>query len=155
MSNKIEIYNQTRRKTLKRQTIGFAVWWGVITLMSMFPEIKQSRGIFIPLLIISLLGCAFWMVHLFRMQRTIKQMKKDPEIVEALNDEFYQHIRLKSFTYTFWVVILVQVLFIIANTFYPVSVESVLYMNILIGVITPVVLFLLFENGEQYDEKQA
>lgn len=155
MSSKVEIYNQKRRKALKRQTIGFALWWGFITLMSIYPEIKQFRAIYISLLIASLLGCVFWIVHLFRMQKTIKHMKKDPELAEALNDEFYQHIRLKSFTYTFWVVIVAQVLFILANTFYAVSAESVLYVNILIGVISPVVFFLLFENGQQYGEKQA
>jgi len=155
MSTKTEVYNKNRRRTLINLAAGFAVWWGTITLTSIFPDIRELTWLHMSLITLGLIGCVYWLIHLIRMQKVTKELKENPELSMALNDEFYQHIRFKSFTFAFFIMLLLQALLIIVNVFVSLSSASVLNINILAGVVTPIVTFLVLESGQDCEESQA
>lgn len=155
MPNKTEHYNKNRRRTLIGFAASFGVWWGTITLTSIFPSIKQITWLYIALPVIGIAAWLYWSIQLLKMQRVRKDMEKNPELCIALNDEFYQHLRLKSFTYAFFVVTLLQAFLLLASTFTVLEAGCVLKINILVVVLAPLISFILLDNEQQYEESKA
>ena len=155
MTNQTELYNQKRRKRLIRFTFGYGIWWGMITLTSIVPSIQHFNVLHMAIVVIELLGWAYWLVQLITLLRVQKELKENTEIGLALNDEFYTHIRHKSFKNSFFVLLIVQAFLLIVNLFIPVTADAILKINILIGVITPLVSFIILEDKQQYEESQA
>jgi|GEM_PF-3452507 len=155
MVNKTEHYNKNRRRTLIGFTVSFAIWWGTITLTSIFPSIKEIAWLYLSLTVIGIAGWIYWTIQLLKIERVKKDMKKDPELCVALNDEFYQHLRLKSFTYAFFVMTLLQAILLLINTFATMTAESILKINLLVVVLAPLITFILLENDQSYEESQA
>lgn len=155
MAGKTEFYNQKRRKRLIRFTVGYGIWWGMFTLTSIVPSVQHLYILNIITLGIELLGWAYWSAQLIGLIRAQKELKENVEIGLALNDEFYSYIRHKSFKFSFFVLLIVQALLLIINMFVPVIADVVLKINILIGVIVPLVSFIILEDKQQYEEGQA
>ncbi len=107
------------------------------------------------IVVIELLGWAYWLVQLIGLIKAQKELKKNEEIGLALNDEFYTHIRHESFKNSFFVLLIIQAFLLIVNLFVPVNADAILKINILIGVIAPLVSFIILEDKQQYEESQA
>lgn len=155
MTTKTELYNQKRRKRLIHFTVGYGIWWGMFTLTSIVPSIQRINVLNVIIVVIELFGWAYWFVQLIGLIKAQKELKKNEEIGLALNDEFYTYIRHKSFKYSFFVLLTAQALLLIINLFVPVTADVVLKINILIGVIAPLVSFIILEDKQQYEEGPA
>lgn len=151
MLNKIESLNNSRRKMLLGMIIGFGIWQGSYILNSIIPEIKKSPILIISIVIIGLIGWALFFFQLIRMMKLISEIKKDPKLYKALNDEFYRHIRLKAFRAGFFIVLISQILLFLINKQLSLSAESAIQINIFLCAISPTVAFLIYDR-EKLDE---
>jgi hypothetical protein len=145
MRNQTEELNRSRGTMLTGSVIGFGLWWGSQTLNSFF-EFKAIKIVYIPVLLVGLAGWAVWVISLYRMMRIRKALKQNPEIAEALNDEYYSSIRLKSFAGAFWGLLILQAALIPLNMVCSLSTESILYLNIFVGVLTPQISFVILDR---------
>ena len=136
MGNQTERLNRIRETMLTGFVIGFGLWWGAQTLNTFF-ELKAVKIVYISVILVGLVGWAIWSMSLYRMMRFRKALKQNPQAAEALNDELNASIRLKSFAIAFWGLLILQAVLIPLNMACSISTESILYLNILIGVITP------------------
>lgn len=127
--------------------IGFGLWWGVQTVFSFFPDMWHLKSITLPFLLAGLIGWLVWTWYLIQMLKIMKALKKDPQMAEALNDEFYKAIQQKSFSIGCYVLLLLQAFLMLVHVgLYPLSALSVLSINILIGVLTPLITFLILDR---------
>ncbi|HDQ45825.1 MAG TPA: hypothetical protein ENN17_10075 [bacterium] len=151
MENKAEILNRNRRKMLFGIVMGFGFWHGSQTLKSFFPEQFTTPGISLFHLVVIILGLTGWIYFVFyccRMVKMIAVLKKNIRLNQTLNDEFYQQIRMRSFYYAFMGVLITQALLLLFSFFFSVSARSVINLNILVCVITPIVSFILLDQDK-------
>ena len=151
MNNKIEIYNLNRRKMVIGSIIGFGIWQGTRTFISLFPNVESAKSIHHTIIFIGLIGWGYWSFYLFKMLKVSRELKQNPVLAEALNDEFYQYIRTKSFAFAFWIVMIIQCVIFFVNMFHPLAVDAIFNLNILTGVLSSLLAFIIFD-GEQTDE---
>lgn len=146
MDNATERLNHSRKKMLIGTTIGYGFWWASRTIISLFPAFKGGSILNITLLAIGLIGWGYWVFNLSRMMKITKELKQNPKLSQALNDEFYTHIRQKSFTSAFWILLIAQIVLFLINIFYPLSSEGILNINIFIIVMSPLISFIIFDR---------
>ena len=81
-----------------------------------------------------------------RMVKIGRRLKKDPELAMALNDEYVQHISLKSFRSAFFVLLIAQAVLLIVNLIYSIPSKTVIQISILIGALSPFISFLILDH---------
>jgi sulfite exporter TauE/SafE len=141
-----ESLNQNRKKMLIGFTFGFGIWWGARTLVSLFPELGNSPNLSVFAALIGLAGWGYMAIYQIRIIKMSKKIKQNPAFNQALNDELYEHIRLKSLKSAFIILLVAQFFLLPVNMFYGLSAESVININIFTGVISPVVSFIFFDS---------
>ena len=146
MISKSEILCSRRRQMLTGLSIGFGLWWGTYTLLSFYPGIKNQTWLFILLMLAGLGGWTWWMVNQVRMVRISRELVNDPASARALNDELYRHIRMQSFTTGFIALLITQALLYLVNMVHELTVPNVININFLMGVLTPVIAFLVLDK---------
>ena len=77
MLSKTEILNQSRKKMLIGFVIGYGFWWGSWTIISLFPQLKNLLTLHIFIIIIGLIGWAYWVLNLLRMMKINKELKQN------------------------------------------------------------------------------
>ena len=146
MLNKTEMLNLNRKKMLIGCIIGFSVWQGSRTIISLIPGVENVKSILLSIIMIGLIGWGYWAFYLFKMLKIMRELKQNPLLAESLNDEFYKHIRLKSFTIGFWILLITQSLLFFINMTYALPFEAVFNINILAGVLSPLIAFILYDH---------
>lgn len=146
MSGKSEILSNRRRQMLTGVTIGFGLWWGAYTLLSLYPGLKNRTWLFSLVMLAGLGGWIWWMVNQFRMMAINRELKSDPVTAQALNDELYRHIRMQSLTAGFVALLITQALLFLINLAHELTVQNVININFLVGVLTPIIAFLVLDK---------
>jgi hypothetical protein len=146
MIEKTETLNQNRKKMLIGFSIGFGVWWGAKTLVSLFPEMGNLPNLSVSAALIGLAGWGYMAMFQIRIIKMNRKIKQNPALNQALNDELYEYIRLKSFKSAFIVLLIVQLFLLPVNIIYKLSAESVININIFIGIIAPIISFIFFDR---------
>jgi len=126
----------------KRNWIGLLIAFAVLFCTQIMESIKSP---FITH--ISYLGAAviiFFLLRAFQFERKIKQ---NPELAIAMNDEYIQHIRLKSYRTTYWVVSVIIVSLLFLKDVFSLSTESVLLIILFALFFTPAIILLIIDRG--------
>ncbi|MEH7525655.1 hypothetical protein V7149_20640 [Bacillus sp. JJ1503] len=96
--------------------------------------------------IISVIGLFIWLYYNIRLIKFSGQLRKKHELARSLNDEYFQVIRLKSFTSAFWVLLGCIVIFFVLSLFIKLNVQLVLHALIIIGVVSALISYLIFDK---------
>ena len=124
MGNQIELMDIRRRRLLFFFLIGYGVWYGLLNVygtiqgfIRIFSDYRNPINQFInkPAEIIyystgALLGLVF-IVFLFRWWSYKRNLKKDPEVQSAVNDELVKQNWLKAYRLSFFFTVTLLVLF--------------------------------------------
>jgi hypothetical protein len=90
----IEKYDRLRFIYLKMFAISFMIWHGLFTYTLNFKiDIKFFK---IGIIVIELSAAVVWAIYLFKLSGLAKKINKDKLLRNALNNELYGHIALKS-----------------------------------------------------------
>ena len=157
MSSRIEQLNSSRRKMVIGVTIAFGCWSGLGYISVFVPLLINNITISIIVNYIFIAVFLFFIYYLFKLYKLHKDIKHDTQLSQALNDEFYKHIRLKSYRNGFYAIIIWQILIplivsigILAE-YQDLSVRKIPDFNLFIGVMTALISYLHFDH-EQTDE---
>ncbi|MBE0687132.1 MAG: hypothetical protein IH585_14170 [Anaerolineaceae bacterium] len=122
MSNKIEVFDLKRIRFLKWQIIGVMLFL-IISISEMILKfsgipIRDIRWISLPLLIISVLLQAIFVMKLAFLQ---KKIDKDMELKQALDNELVNLNRMKAWRTGFIILALFTGVFGVLSIFFPVD----------------------------------
>lgn len=152
MSSKSEVYSKLRRSTIIGFIIGFGFWWGSKTVISLFPGLHDIEVLYNIVAALGGLGSVYWIYNLTRMMKFRKELKKDKILCETLNDEYYRHLRLKSFYKSYFVLIILVAAITFTNEFFTkLSVESVINLMLFAAAISPSLFILILDNEKSYE----
>ena len=106
MTTKIEIYDQKRKRNRGGGLIGSAIfliaWIGYVVIRISCPNNDLLRTIVLAVLILAVLFQAYFALKNVLLEREIK---KDPQLKDALNNELVQLNELKAWRASFFSVI--------------------------------------------------
>ena len=158
MGSKIEQLNSSRRKMVIGVTIGFGCWLGSGIINIIFiPLLGNVIPITTIFMFIGLLGFLYYLYYLFKLYKLQKDIKHDTQLSQALNDEFYKHIRLKSYRNGFYAIIIWQILlplivsFGILLGYQDFGVNKIPDINLFIGIMIALFSYLYYDR-EQVNE---
>jgi len=127
-------------------TIGFAVWWGGRIAVELLPRAGHDARITLPLIVLSLAGWVYWVIHLVRMTLVSRAIASDPRLRSALNDERVREARLKAFAAAFWIMLLAQAPLLLAALFLELPARAGGEITIFAGVVGAGLAFLHYDR---------
>ncbi|MDR0269652.1 hypothetical protein [Paenibacillus sp.] len=135
-----------RKRFLVGFIIGFMIWQ-VPYLVSYFTSGKNHMSLSgIWMTCVSMAGSAIWAYYLIRMLIWSRSLRNNREMAKALNDEYMQLIRTRSYAAGFWVVMaLIAVLFVI-SIWVPLATSFVLHTALFMGVVSSMLAYMRFEK---------
>jgi len=151
LASEVTLLEKNRTKFIKRSLIGFAAWQLTYLIQHFhYDTVKIITGFST---IISLIGGIVWAYYLIKIVLLSFLMQKKRQLANSLNNEYIQLIRLKSFTIGFWVVLgLVGILFAF-SLFFALNIQFVLHILLVVGVIAPLVSYLILDKDEALDDE--
>lgn len=130
-TSKIEQLDKLRFNLLKWLTIGWAIWFGSFV----FKNLINQQMVTSILVWIGLLGWTIFAINLIQYFKLKRELRWDPKILAALNDELHELNMRKSFFIGYWVTIGTTMLFFGLSEFLDLSVvlvtETILYLGVL------------------------
>lgn len=130
-TSKIEQLDKLRFNLLKWLTIGWAVWFGSFILKHLINQPFVTGAI----TWIGLFGWLIFIINLIQFLKLRRELRWDPKIQEALNDELHQLNAHKSFLIGYSTMIVTTALFFGLSIFLTISVvlvtETILYLGVL------------------------
>jgi hypothetical protein len=143
-SNLIEKYDKSRFKLLISAAISWSIYEGIFISRQYItdPSFKST------LKIISLIAFASFLYALIRIMRIKRIMKKNPELKNALENEWVIQNRRKAYTNGFWVMLISGVvgLYLLQIT----SISSILILELILcfGVLALIITFIILNKRE-------
>lgn len=114
--------------------IGFLILGG-----APFFEGKASHYI-APIIYIAAAYTIFFLLRLFHLGR---KLKKHPGLDMALNDEYIQHLRLKSYRVAYWAINVVIISLLFLKDVFSLSDYSVILIILMTAIFSPGIFFLI------------
>jgi hypothetical protein len=118
-------------------------WIGLLIVWAIFFCQHFMEGIPSPFIYLGAALIIFFLLRAFQFGRKIKQ---NPELAIAMNDEYIQHIRLKSYRTTYWVVSVIIVSLLFLKDVLSLSTESVLLIILFALFFTPAIILLIMDR---------
>jgi hypothetical protein len=146
MSYPIKNLSARRRKILLGFCFGFGFSLIMVFLNSLSSQLIMLDDYRVIILLLFILGWFIWTYYLIRTIQQQQKIKQDQRLNTALNDEYIQHIRLKSFNIAFWIVLISQGFLYVINMFYGLSAELIILTNIFIAVLAACISFLVLDR---------
>jgi hypothetical protein len=146
MENLKELLDKSRRKMLIGFAAGFGIWRGSYILKHLIPPLPVFHAVFAYLLIISFIGWAMWFYYLIKIIKLSRIIKKNPALNNTLNNEYIQHIRLKAFSVSFVLMLLIQPVLLFTSFFISITVPIIIDINISIAVLSVIIAYLIFDR---------
>ncbi|GAA0351421.1 hypothetical protein [Bacillus horti] len=144
MISEITLLERKRTRGLIGSLLGYMVWLLPVLANSLNDgRLWQLTGWGA---VISGLGGLVWTFYLIRMVQLSLAVRKKRKLVNALNNEYYQLIRLKSFMVGFWVLIGVSTILLGLSQWIQLNIEFVLLTFLFTGVVTTLISYLIFEK---------
>ncbi|GAA3401158.1 hypothetical protein ACFFNY_14695 [Paenibacillus hodogayensis] len=149
MASEVTQLEKNRTTFIKRSLIGFAIW----QLPYLIQHLHFDTFITGFITIISVIGAIVWAYYLIKIVRLSFLSQKKRSLAISLNNEYFQMIRLKSFTVGFWVVLgLVGILFVL-SLYVALNIRLVLHLLLVVGVISPLVSYLIIDKDEVLEDE--
>ena len=92
------------------------------------------------------IGVFLLLLCLFRLYYIEQKMKQKPEQLEVLNDEYRQHLLLKSFKISYGVLCAVMLLLLICRDFFSLSAEDAMKIIMVAVFATPHIVFWILDR---------
>ena len=138
----IEKYDRLRFIYIKMFAISFMIWYGLFTYTFNF---KIDNKFFkIGIIAIELSASIIWALYLFKINGLSKKIRKDERLRNALDNEFYKHIALKSMRVSLISFIISIGIFIGILSFMKIPAILVCQILLLIGISSFFISFLLY-----------
>lgn len=141
-TSKIEQLDKLRFNLLKWLTIGWAIWFGSFVFKNLInqPAVTSVLGW------IGLLGWAIFIINLIQYLKLRRELRKDPKMHAALNDELRQLNLQKSFFVGFWVTIGTTIAFFALSEFFNLQVVLVIETILYLGVLSVLISGLIYNR---------
>ncbi len=144
---RVEALEQRRSKWLMITLIGFCIWDGLRIVESYLLGNYTS-----PILIgIMLLGWLIWVIGLIQILRIGKEMKRNIQLCQILNDELIELTRFKAWRASLVMVGLTQAI-IILTTLFVTEISGILAAEISIFVLVTSAIGGFFYFDREYNE---
>jgi hypothetical protein len=127
----IEQLYKTRYNLLKWITIGWGTWFASVIGNNIF----HDNILFQILFWLGLFGNAIFVINLIKFLKLGRQLRKNPKLHAALEDELHHFNINKSYLFSYWTVIGVTVILLGINSFTSfsalVTAELILYVGVM------------------------
>ncbi|MGE5393914.1 MAG: hypothetical protein ACM3P1_04165 [Candidatus Saccharibacteria bacterium] len=127
----IEQLDKTRYNLLKWITIGWGTWFATVIGNS----IIHGHIIIQIAFWIGLAGNTIFIINLIKFMKLGRQLRKDPKLHDALEDELHHFNIGKSYTFSYWTVIGATGILLVVNSFASLSAlvtaELILYVGVM------------------------
>ena len=141
-ANKIEQLDERRFKNGNLFILGYVIWQGFDILSQLMMDYKSlMHGL-------SLLGWLFWTAALIRTVQFTSELKKNADLKEALNNEYYLLLRLKSFRVGFLVLIVLLYGFLLFSDYIPFTTMQVCQISAVAGIASVLIASSVFYKRE-------
>lgn len=148
MENFKELLEKSRRKMLIGFAAGFGIWRGSYIFKHLISPSHVFHMILPYLLIISFVGWIIWIYYLIKIIKLSGIIRKDHSLNISLNNEYIQYIRLKAFSVSFIILVLIQPVLLFASFFISITVSIIIDINISIAVLSFIITFLIFDREQ-------
>ena len=125
----------------KKNWIGFLIAFFILG-GTQFLEGKTSH--YVTLIIY--IAAAYTIFFLLRSFHLGRQFKKHPGLDLALNDEYIQHIRLKSYRVAYWAINVVIISLLFFKDVFALSDDSTILIILMTAIFSPAIFFLIPER---------
>ncbi len=147
MTSRRDELDRTRWRTTLGFLVGFVVWWVLTIIERHLPRDVVPRGWTVGLLFAALLGWIIWVVFQWRGLREYSEIRKDPELRDALDDEYTRHVRDRSWVVGFWCLLVTQGGLLVAASFWEFSALLAAQIGVLVGVAAPLTTYLVLDRA--------
>jgi hypothetical protein len=106
-------------------------------------------GLRLVILGLGLVGCGYWGIHLIRMLKIERILRQQPQLADALNDEYVQHKRQKAWKVAFFAILVCQAVIILANLLAPFDAGSGALITIWVAVVSSIGAYLYFDRESE------
>lgn len=144
-----ERLDRARWRAMLGFTVSFAVWWGLTLLDHHLPETLLTRRWTAALVVSSLLAGVAWLYFLWRLFfRVAPEIREDPDLERALDDEYTRRVRTRSFVVGYWCLLATQGLLLLgAASLWDFSGRLAAGIGVLVGVVAPMVACLVLDRA--------
>ncbi|MBF5044980.1 hypothetical protein FGE12_21440 [Aggregicoccus sp. 17bor-14] len=143
----VETLDASRRRTLWGLLVAIVLWQGLDVVAKVLALSGHAGTWRHAAVLVSLPAWLYWCVGMVQQQRWLRQVRADPALREALNDERTRHARRQAWTVGFFAMLAVQTLFLAAGSFWALPGALVAQVTLLVGVAGSTAAFLHFERA--------
>lgn len=144
----IELLDYSRYNIIKWFTLGWSIWFGCCILKDFI-----NHPIFIGVsTLIGLFCWILWAINLIRLIRLGKIVQADSRLADALNDEFYQHNRMKAMVVGFQITLMASGVLLAISSLFPLSGLLVSELILYVGVLATLIALLFYNRNESHAE---
>jgi uncharacterized membrane protein (DUF485 family) len=143
----IERLESARRRMLTSYVIAFSLWQ-LPTILSEALRNTGSPNLLGALDLAAGLAGLYWLSQLIWMIRIHRQVASDPKLAAQMQDERNREHLANAFSAAFWVLLGYLVLIRLSAFITPLSSGLVAQAGILLGVVSPIIVFLLMERRD-------
>lgn len=125
----------------KRNWIGFLIAFAVLFSRHFFEGSTNHFAVYI-----TYISAALVIFFLLRALQFGRKLKQHPELATAINDEYIQHTRLKSYRITFWILCVIVISLLFLKDMFFLSTESVLLIILFSLIFIPAIILLILNR---------
>ncbi len=133
----------SRRKALLKFVIGYSIFQAAFILNQFWHPLMVLR---LAIVGIGLLSCGYWAVQLIGMLRIGRLLRQQPQLAEALNDEYVQQKRWKAWKVSFFIVLACQAAIFLVNQLIPFEAGSGALITIWVAVVSSIGAYLYYDR---------
>jgi hypothetical protein len=133
----------SRRQMLLGFIIGYSAWQTAFLLDQAW---HLPVGLRLALFGLGLVGWGYWVIQLLRMLKLGRMLRQQPQLADALNDEYVQQKRWKAWMVAFCAILVCQAAIILINLLAPFDAGIGAQITILVAVVSSVGAFLYFDR---------
>lgn len=125
----------------KRNWIGLIIAFALLFSRHFFEDSANHFVVFT-----TYIPAAFVIYFLLRSLQFGRKLKKHPGLDMALNDEYVQHTRQKSYQITYWIVCVIIISLLFLKDMFFLSTESVLLIILFSLIFIPAIILLILNR---------
>ncbi len=141
-TNLIEKYDKSRTKIL----IGIAIGWGIYYGIFILNDVIHSSVVLAILNLIGMIGLSLYMYGLIKMIQIKRLVKKDPEMQNALNNEWIIMNRRKAYAVGFWAMLISVTLGLLFVIFINIPAKLILELILFVGIMALIITFIVLNK---------
>jgi hypothetical protein len=135
--------DRSRHQVLLGLVIGYSAMQATVLINQVW---HLPIGLRLAILGLGLVGCGYWGLQLLRMLQIERMLRKQPQLADALNDEYVQQKRWKAWKVAFCAILVCQAVIILINLLAPFDAGIGALITIWVAVVSSIGTFLYFDR---------